>query len=167
METGNEIRMVIGNLGLAIGVFGALWMLFHFFLGMARRGKILATFAADPSRRVRRRIGLASSGVVWFVAAFSALVGDLRMALLALVMSVFGTLPAIGENQLCENGLWLQWMLIPWKKLKSYQWLEDHKLRLNISGQRRGVELLVGGDERDLVDRLLRENLCQDSSEAA
>ena len=89
------------------------------------------------------------------------------MALLALVMSVFGTLPAIGENQLCENGLWLEWMLIPWKKLKSYQWLEDHKLRLNISGQRRGVELLVGGDERDLVDRLLRESLCQASSEAA
>lgn len=167
METGSEIRMVIGNLGLAIGAFGALWMLFHFFLGMARRGKILATFAADPSRRVLRRIGLASSAVLWFVAAFSAAVEDWRMALFALVMSVFGTLPAIGENQLCENGLWLEWMLIPWKKLKSYQWLEDRKLRLNISGQRRGVELLVGGDERDLVDRLLRESLCQASSEAA
>ena len=48
METGKEIRIVIGNLGLAIGAFGALWMLFHFFAGMARRGKILAIFEPDP-----------------------------------------------------------------------------------------------------------------------
>lgn len=167
METGKEIRIVIGNLGLAIGAFGALWMLLHFFAGMARRGKILAIFEPDPSRRVQRRIALASSAVLWFVAAFSAMEEDWRMALFALVMSVFGTLPAIGDNHLCENGLWLEWMLIPWKKLKSYQWLEDRKLQLKISGQRRGVELLVVGDDRDLVDRLLRENLCRNSSGAS
>jgi len=34
------------------------------------------------------------------------------------------------KNDLCESGLWLEWMLIHWKKLKSYQWLEDRKLRL-------------------------------------
>ena len=70
------------------------------------------------------------------------------------------------KNDLCESGLWLEWMLIHWKKLKSYRWLEDRKLRLNVSGRRGGVKLLVWGDERDLVDRLFRDSLCPNSSGA-
>jgi hypothetical protein len=167
METENEIQRIIGNLGLAIGAFGSLWMLFHYFWGLAKRGKVLATVAADPFKRVLRGIGLAAMSLLWLVAAVSAVSGDWRQTLFALVMSVYSMLPAISETQLCENGLWLGWNLIPWTKLKSYQWLEDHKLRLTFAGRSRGIELHLAGDDRESVERLLRGSLRQPSSEAS
>jgi hypothetical protein len=167
MTPRNIIWDWIGNLGLAIGAFGALWMFFHYFVGLSKRGKVRATVASDPSRRLLRGIGFASTSLLWLAAAFLAVSGDWRQTLFALVMSVYSMLPSISKNQLCENGLWIGGNLIPWKKLKSHQWLEEHRILLNFSGRRGGIEVQLAGDERELVEQLLRENLRQPSSEAS
>jgi|694.fasta_scaffold00925_32 hypothetical protein len=68
------------------------------------------------------------------------------------------------KNDLCESGLWLEWMLIHWKKLKSYQWLEDRKLRLNVSGRRGGIELQIASEDLHTAELLLAENLTEEDA---
>jgi hypothetical protein len=59
------------------------------------------------------------------------------------------------KNDLCESGLWLEWMLIHWKKLK---------LRLNVSGRRGGIELQIASEDLHTAELLLAENLTEEDA---
>lgn len=68
---------------------------------------------------------------------------------------------ASGRLQICENGLWLYWGLMPWDKIGHYEWKNDTLLiqsSARFAVLRKGA-VPVSPIDQPAVEELLRENV--------
>jgi len=78
--------------------------------------------------------------------------------------AVYWLIVATGRLQVHENGLWIYWDLVQWRKIRSYRWAPDATLMFQ--ARLRGA-VPVPQAHRKSFDILLAKHLLQAEGEAA
>ncbi len=151
-----DFRSIVSLAGLSIGAIGAIWMLFQCWRAFYARGKVMGTPQGTNSSRY---IFLFVVALLWLFALEFAFSGQWIRCLFSVVTSLFFLLISIGSVLICENGLWLQWNLVPWKKIECCVWREGNVLAIRIRKYRRDIELTIPSEDREAVASLVSEKL--------
>ena len=151
-----DFRTIVSLAGLSISAIATIWMLLQFWRGFYARGKVVGPPQDTNSSRY---LSLFVVALLWLFALDFAFSGEWIRFLFALFGSVFNLLLSIRSVLICENGLWLQWCLVPWKKIEYCVWREENVLAIRIRKYRRDIELTIPSEDRDEVASLVSEKL--------
>ena len=139
--------------GLIFVVFFVSWL-----RELSKKGTALLDCGPHPTQRAFSLIGILF--LIASVAGFTVW-PELPTAVAAAFGIAFGMywlVMASGRLQVCDNGIWVYWGLLPWNKISSYQWSGDSTFLYEVNRPvllSRGA-LPVPPQHRDEFDRLLR-----------
>ena len=138
--------------GLIFFVFFVSWL-----RELSKKGTVLLDCGPHPTQRAFSLIG-----ILFLIASVAGFTGwpELPTAVAAAFGIAFGMywlVMASGRLQVCDNGIWTYWGLLPWARIASYEWSDDSTLlyEVNKPGLLSRGAMPVPPEHRDEFDRLL------------
>ena len=158
--------MLVALIGVSIAVFAIafLFMVGFMVFGRALAGKVLLDCGPFPDRK---------NAVVMAMLMFAGAIGTVVMstevfaiwiAIFLVAFALYWLLVSRGRLQICENGIFQYWSLLPWHKIRSYRWEGDTDATLMLQTKTplpfmgRGA-LPVAVEQKEEVDQLLQQHL--------
>ena len=132
--------------------------------GRTLAGKVLLDCGPLPGRKnavVMARLMFA--GAIGTV-VMSTEVFAIWIAIFLVAFALYWLLVSRGRLQICENGIFQYWSLLPWHKIRSYRWEGDTDATLMLQTKTplpfmgRGA-LPVAVEQKEEVDQLLQQHL--------
>jgi len=152
------------------GVFGSVFaicfpvFLVSMILDRARAGKVLMDCGPFPARKMHW-----ISAAVTFVGGVAVLItstGTLAVcaAVFLFAFSSYFLVTSMGRLQICENGVFTYWGLLPWGKIKSYRWEGESDATLMVQTKSRFSftghgAIPIAVEQKKAVDALLQAHL--------
>ena len=163
-------RTFVGSFDLSFALLGvAIFLLFigTWLYGLSTRGAVLLDCGPHPQRR--NFVAIAAISVMAALAVGSAATTSSSLLIAAspffgIASAVYWLIVATGRLQVHENGLWIYWDLVQWRKIRSYRWAPDATLMFQ--ARFRGA-VPVPQAHRKSFDILLAKHLLQAEGEAA
>ena len=161
-----DLPMSLAVMGVtgALSVFAFPWAVGVKMLGRLYAGKVLLDCGPHPTRKrflamtVPMFIGAAVTLVV-STSIFAILVASWLVA-----YGLFWIFLSTGRLQICENGVFQYWSLLPWHKIESFHWQGDEDATLMLQAKSRFAftgrgALPVAIEQKKEVDILLAKHL--------
>lgn len=143
------------------------WMLVNHFRMKSRVGRVLV----DCGRAPGRAMFLLQTGLMVGMAMIFLADGSIFEAIIFLSLSIYWSYLSTSRLQICEGGIKLHGLL-PWSKIKSYQWKEGKTSTLLVqtsailSWYSRGA-YPIPVKHRDEVDAVLTQKVGKTSTDSA
>ena len=162
-------RTFVGSFELSFALIGgAVFLLFigTWLYGLSTRGPVVLDCGPHPHRR--NFVAMAVISVVAALAGGPAATTSSSLLVAAspffgICSAAFWLVIATGRLQVHENGLWIYWNLVQWRKIRSYLWAPDATLMYK--ARFRGA-IPVPEEHRKSFDTLLAKHLLQVEGEA-
>jgi len=159
-------RAFVESGGIAIAIFWVgcsvasvvVWL--H---GLRRRGRLLLDCGAHPTRRsflIMAALFFVGS-VMGFLFFFDHRFGQWG-TLFALLFAAYWLFMAAGSLRIYEQGVWVYWGLMRWKRVERYTWADDGTLIVKTSGPLSFLSraaIPVPAERIDEFERLLSERV--------
>ena len=142
--------------GLILVAFFVSWL-----RGLNKKGTVLLDCGPHPTRRVFLFQGfLFLCGSVLGVAVWPEL-PSAAAAAFGIAFGMYWFIMAGGQLQVCDNGIWAYWGLVPWDRISSHRWSPDSTFlyEINKPGLLSRGALPVPPEHRDEFDRLISRYL--------
>jgi hypothetical protein len=158
-----SFSLLISYVGLMVAILLAFtggW-----FYGRTHRGPVLLDCGAHPTRwlfflKAAFFLFLGwNSGSETFTENFN--IYRTGVGVFFAAFSLYWLVMASGRLQICENGLWLYWGLMPWHKIGHYEWKNDTLLlrsKARFALLRKGA-VPVSSVDQPSVEELLQKNV--------
>jgi len=158
-------QSLLDTTGTGILLVYLLWCIYNFLIiyprDKATRGEVILDCGPNTTRYAHIGIGIVFSYQFLF---FTGKEGPLTKYLgivCAIVIIISWLLIALERIQIFSHGIWYQYRLYNWEKIKSYRWI-DSVLEIEICSKIRFMNIVtinIPAESKLAVSNLLREHL--------